>query len=1080
VGESVARRAHGILKRLVAIEEPLRAAEAERLCAGDTELLDRVRQLLGALSRTDGFLESPIGNAVRERTRQADASPGLPSVPGFRIERLIGVGGMAAVYEATQELPRRRVALKILRRSMAGTAALRRFEFETEVLARLRHPGIAQIFEAGTFDDGAGAIPFFAMEYIESAQTLTQYAESGNLDLAKRLELMVQVCDAVQHGHQNGVIHRDLKPGNVLVDASGAPRVIDFGIARSIGEDVRGSHTTMGQIVGTLNAMSPEQCTPNAVVDARTDVYSLGVLLYELLCRRTPHDLGSLPVPEALRIIHDVAPTRPSAIDARLRGDLEAIVLKAIEKDPERRYRTVAAFGTDIRRYLDHETIEARSPTILYQLRLFARRNRAVVLSAMIVAAALIAATGISIVAALRAGEELEQRIAAEQKANDERDTALRKSYVASITGAISAQLYGDSSHMSQLLEAAPIEHRGWEWRLLNGFITQSERGVDAHRLNILSMAAFERTNRVVTVARDGGVGVWSLPDLEPMSFAEAIADQVIWAAIVADGERVVLVTRDRRVLVRSVASGDVERTLDHSHGECTKVSPTDGNAVVLVTDRGELLRWDLGLDTVARVVRAESGDIDGITTAANGRSQVMWSGRTIQERDSRSLALLREWTADMDVGAVLVRSDLDRVAIGLANGQVSIRSIAGGNEVTRLVMRDRVSLIRSLAMSGDGSRIAVGQGNGVITLVALPSTDLLGHFIGHSEGVFDLAFFADDGRLLSSSWDGSVRMWNGRGELSANLRLFKLHEGRVLSVSFDPSLEEGRVARMVSASADGTANISDADSFEAVSILRGEGADLYDAEFSPDGTKVATAGSDDTVRLWDPITGAERARLVGHTSDVWAVSFSPDGTLLASASDDGTVRIWDVAMAAHVRTLVGHVDRVTNVAFSHDGTRVASTSRDGSVRIWSLNDPERPRVLLGHEWDVFAAVWGGDDSELFTGSRDQTVRVWSTATGQELAVMREARQFVTSLALSPDGSRLVAGTWFGSLALFDPRTREHIASMRALSGTVRGISFSADGHRLAVASSDGLVRVYDDRSTENRRSGSESEGAPE
>ena len=376
----------------------------------DPELRGEVESLLAADGETAGFIEPPA-QALATGGLLPDAP--LPSLVGkrigaFTLTRLIAAGGMGAVYEADQDHPRRQVAVKVMKAGLTSAEALKRFGYESEILARLRHPGIAQVFEAGTFDDGTGPVPYFAMELIPDATDLVAHAEVRDLGIQARLQLFTRVCEAVHHGHQKGVIHRDLKPANILVDAAGNPKIIDFGVARATDLDVAATtlHTQVGQIMGTLQYMSPEQWQADpGDLDTRSDVYALGMVLYELLSGKLPYDLTRAAIHEAARIVVEEPPRRPSTFLSLLRGDLETIILKALEKDRRRRYPSAADLGRDIHRYMNHEPIEARPPSLGYQLRMFALRNRALFAALVATFLILTAATGISITFAVQANQ---------------------------------------------------------------------------------------------------------------------------------------------------------------------------------------------------------------------------------------------------------------------------------------------------------------------------------------------------------------------------------------------------------------------------------------------------------------------------------------------------------------------------------------------------------------------------------------------------------------------------------------------------------------------------------------------------
>jgi non-specific serine/threonine protein kinase/serine/threonine-protein kinase len=442
-----------------------RAVLLDEACAGDAALRADVEGLLAVKGTNEpesaaaadlaqgawtadgrsgaGDIETQVADSAtgREGRNSSESSPRLDSSGGargmrmperigrYRIIGMLGAGGMGAVYEAEQAHPARRVALKVIRAGVATDSLLRRFEFETEILARLHHPGIAQIYEAGTADTGLGPQPWFAMELVRG-RPVDEHARVRGMDVRNRLELIARICDAVHHAHQKGVIHRDLKPANILVvdsnddiserrgvapnrggtdaertdsfgaaDFIGRPKVLDFGVARATDADVQcvTLHTTVGQLVGTVPYMSPEQVAADPQeLDIRSDIYSIGVISYQLLTGTLPHDVGARTVHEATRMIRENQPPRAGAVNRALRGDVETILGTALEKDKNRRYQSASDLAEDIRRYLRNEPIMARTPSAMYQLNRFARRNRALTAGMVLGIVGLSAATAVS------------------------------------------------------------------------------------------------------------------------------------------------------------------------------------------------------------------------------------------------------------------------------------------------------------------------------------------------------------------------------------------------------------------------------------------------------------------------------------------------------------------------------------------------------------------------------------------------------------------------------------------------------------------------------------------------------------
>ncbi len=398
------------------LEPGKRAAFLDQACGRDEALLSEARALLAAHEQAGSFIETPAAELLAGFQRDQQASSRLERrVGSFRLSKLIGSGGMGTVYEAIQEHPSRTVALKMMRTGLTSRSAVRRFQYEVEILARLHHPFVAQVYEAGVHEEDERTVPYFAMEYIPGARTILEHADARGLGTRERLELLAKICDAVQHAHEKGVIHRDLKPTNLLVDSNGVPKVIDFGVALATDPEI--ALTTVGaevsRVVGTVQYMSPEAFTgdPHGL-DTRSDVYSLGVVLFELLTGSLPHALGSTSLAEAARVVQTEPPSRPSRIRRELRGDLETIMLKALAKERDGRYASMADLGRDLLRYLRNEPIEARPPSASYHLRKLVARHKA--FSALL-AVLVVSVAAFGIVMAILAERAREEAATAEQ-----------------------------------------------------------------------------------------------------------------------------------------------------------------------------------------------------------------------------------------------------------------------------------------------------------------------------------------------------------------------------------------------------------------------------------------------------------------------------------------------------------------------------------------------------------------------------------------------------------------------------------------------------------------------------------------
>lgn len=451
-----------LFERARAMPRDRRVAFVREHCGIDQTMVQELLQLLDHHDEQDGLLAQPVAGemAIEEISRLATSLDRElpPRIGRYLIQRKIGEGGMGVVYLAEQENPRRQVAVKVIRPGVVNHDTLKRFDLEVAVLGRLQHPGIARIYEAGTQDEGTDTQPYFAMEYVPGAPML-KYANDHSLNVSSRLQLFANVCDAVEHAHQRGVIHRDLKPSNVLIDDVGQPKILDFGVARATSSDLQIStmHTDVGQLIGTVAYMSPEQVLGHAnQIDTRSDIFALGVMLYELVSGRLPYDLTDHTIVAAARVISEQEPSSLTTVNRQYRGDLDTIVQKAMEKEPDRRYQTAAALAGDIRHYLNDEPIVARPASTMYQLRKFAKRHKGLVAGVVATFVTLIAGIVVSTIFAI--GQTRALKEAARQKVEAQAEAQFSQEvnkFLSNLISAVRPEQQGDEVTLREALVGA-------------------------------------------------------------------------------------------------------------------------------------------------------------------------------------------------------------------------------------------------------------------------------------------------------------------------------------------------------------------------------------------------------------------------------------------------------------------------------------------------------------------------------------------------------------------------------------------------------------------------------------------------
>jgi WD40 repeat protein/predicted Ser/Thr protein kinase len=1078
-------RAWSVFDQLADVPADQREAVLRAACGEDAALRAEVERLLALddrLAPTEGeagFLQSPVLRTPCP-TKQA---PGPAPPPGealrlpdhigrYRVLRLLGEGGMGAVYEAEQDGPHRRVALKVIRPGLLAAALLKRFAQEVEILGRLHHPGIAQIYEAGVAADGQ---PFFAMEFIRGLP-LDEYARGEGLDVAARVGLVARVCDAVQHAHDQGVIHRDLKPANILVDETGQPKVLDFGVARATDADlVSGTGLTRtGQLLGTPHYMSPEQVTTDpGPIDHRADVYALGVILFELLAHRLPYRLEDRPLAEVARVIQEQDAPRLGSIHPELRGDVETIVAKALEKDPRRRYATAADLGADLRRWLAHEPIRARPPSALYHLRKFARRHKGLVSGVLATGAALVLGLVGTIVFAV--GEARQRR-----QADEDKREAQFQAYRARLAAAVAALSNHDVADAARQLDDAPRALRGWEWRHLSSRLDDSTdvlrfrpadpifllRGPEGLRVGSfagtglrfrdeggreLPERPFPRSAKYV-FSRAGPATGWLFADWENPGLVRLRDEtgrvvctikpregEVARLAVSPDRTRLAvglnIEGRPYRIGLLDTSSGQERAQWDAGRGQMHALAfSPDGKRLASGGDDLVVRIWDAATGKPLSECRGHTSKVlsvefrrdgFGLVTASHDGTVRQWdptTGREIEPPYDRHTA---------EVIAAVYSPDGRRVASTGADRTVRLWWAVGRQD--QAVLRGHTRTVADLAFSRDGRRLVSAsydtpnyQGDGTARFWEAAPEVTLPVLAGHVSYVYPVAYSPDGRWIASGAWDGTIRLWDAAtGEVFAKLP--HPDPGIVRALAFTP---DG--ARLVSGGDFGELLLWD------LSAGRIQGRVpktkfVRSVAVSPDGARIAAGlyewsgdpNGEFTMSISDVATG----RRIGTGAGV-PFAFSPDGKWLAGKDAGGkTVVLWDAHTFRPVARWQGHAREIQAVAFNRPGGRLVSASSDRTVRLWDVATGQCLREFKGHTDEVFAAVFHPDGKRIASGGRDRAVWLWDPDSGQEVAHLPGHASYIWSLAFSPDGRTLVSGSGDGTVRLWDTeplKTRYH------------------------------------------------------
>jgi WD40 repeat protein/serine/threonine protein kinase len=1083
-----------------------RAVFLDEHCEDDVELRKRLEALLQAADNPDPFLEAPVPAPVATVDAvPATEHPGTIIGP-YKLLEEIGEGGMGTVWMAQQTEPvRRLVAVKLIKAGMDSRQVIARFEAERQALALMDHANIARVLEAGTTAAGR---PYFVMDLVKGVP-ITRYCDEHHLTPRQRLELFIPICQAVQHAHQKGIIHRDLKPSNVLValyDGKPVPKVIDFGVAKAAGQQLTDKTlvTGFGAIVGTLEYMSPEQAAINQLdIDTRSDIYSLGVLLYELLAGSPPFtkkDLERAGMLEMLRVIREQEPSKPSTklstavglptlaanrgtepakLTKIVRGELDWIVMKALEKDRSRRYETANGFAMDVQRYLRDEPVEACPPSAQYRFRKFARRNGRALVTVSVVGLAVVltaAAMAVSTVLTARANQDLQQALDRER---DTLERERRNSYGQRIALADREWSANNLRGMEAPLEQCPSDLRGWEWHYLKRLRYRTPLPA-CHESAVLSVEFSPDGQYLATATKDGFVRIWQAKTSRELRNWRAHQENARVATFSPDGRYLATGSGDKTVKVwdvEKVLQGEVRTPLlclqTTSRVWSVTFSP-DGQRLASAAgsggaENGEVKVWDMNTGEESLTLSSFTWTVRCVRFSPDGRWLATASADLVQLWDA--LTGREQLTCRDHQGAlqrVIFSPDGRRLAA--VGGHISVHpdreikvwDARTGQDI--LSLRGHVGGLWSVAFSPDGRRLASAGLDQTVKLWDAATGQEVLTLRGHLDDVFCVAFSPDGRQLASGSTDKTVRIWDAtplEGEPNSECRTLRGHQGAVTDVAFHP--KDGR--SLVSAGTDGTVRVWDAGSGTTLGTLHGPPSPWSQkVAYSPDGRRLALVGATKeapaSLRIWDTTTAKETWSLRGRDLADICLAFSPDGRYLASAGFDYVVRVWEATTGKELQVLKGHDWPIFGVAFSPDGRHLASCSGDSTVRVWDWTTGQELRILEPrHAARVQSVAFSRDGKLLASASGDQTIKIWESATWKLLHDLPDPTGAVLCLAFGHD-RRLAWGSTDSTVKVWDgPGTETHV--LRGHTSWVQAVAFSPDGKWIASASLDGTVKIW-------------------
>ena len=1098
-----------------------RGAYLDGACVGDGALRQRVEHLLAEQDVLGGFLETPaltphFGPHGTQVVAAVTEKPG-DRIGRYKLLQMIGEGGCGVVYMAEQEEPvRRRVALKVIKLGMDTKSVIARFEAERQALAMMDHSNIARVFDAGSTEAGR---PYFVMELVRGVR-MTDYCDQNHLKNEERLALFAQVCQAIQHAHQKGIIHRDIKPSNILItlhDGVPVPKVIDFGIAKATEQRLteKTLFTEFHSFIGTPAYTSPEQAEMSGLdIDTRSDIYSLGVLLYELLTGRTPFDperLVRAGLDEMRRIIREDEPERPSTrlgslniteatsmsqsrqmkfplLMQAVKGDLDWIVMRCLEKDRTRRYATANDLAEDIQRYLGNEPVLARPPSNLYRFQKLLRRNRGPFAAAAALAITLITGATLSTWLAVRATKAervalglQKQEASLRHQAEQDKSLARLSEYVADINLAEQSLVADNYGRAVQLLnkhlpKAGEPDLRGFEWRYLWRLSRGDEHiSLPAQRQTIHSLAVSPDGTRLA-VGQQSRFSVWNL---STRSLITSIEKGAVSMAFHPDGKRL-FTASGTTVRLWNTADWSEERALTNS-GAITLAADGRRLATLKADFRGrrEATVWDTGNWEVVAVIadaheplsispdgrRLACGTSTNIAvwTLDGSRPEVMmkdstnlfsrmprWFRSDRGERSDRSLVFSPD--GKFLVGARNTLSDRGVFVLSVWDAQTGEETDVMPADAEHI---EHAGTITGMAFSSDGRTLATASMDHSIRLWDFPTRQPMDVIQGHLSEVLALAFSPDGRTIVSAAKDGEIKVWpvvrHGPEDVIIGVRHpvgFSKDGGKVMALTRD---------------------------WSALVLVNLETKEPeWRLEIEPRRSESELRPPRDLEQRFEPAgrrQDAERGREVRPPRPFFPRGPTPlvsaDLRWLARGREDGVVEWIDIE-TMRTNLLQASEGSLRVVALSPDGQTLVTRSREQGMRKWDLRigtnivwRNEMEQILFSPDGRTMAASGRREGRGLRT--EEEVVQLWDTETLTLRASLESPSQvqFGFSAAFSADSRLIALPDEEDSVRLWDVTTGELVGTCTGHKQGIRSIAFSPDNRTLATTSDDSTVKLW-------------------